>query len=261
LLALLGSGETSPAGRKMHDFLLSRLPRSATVAILETPAGFQPNVDIVAAKIADFIRHGLRNYDPRVLVVQARKRGTSFDPDSPQIAHFVLPADYIFLGPGSPTYAARQLRDSLTWRHVLQRHREGATLAMGSAAALAAGRWTLPVYEIYKAGEDLRWEPGLDLFGQFGLDLTVVTHWNNQEGGKDLDTSCCYVGTERFERLRELLGSETTVLGIDEQVACVFDFARRECRVSGPGGVAILQGDCRTTFRAGEVFSIDRLRR
>jgi hypothetical protein len=261
LLAVLGSGETSPAGRKMHDALLARLPRPATVAILETPAGFQPNVDLVALKIADFIRHGLRNYDPRVLVVQARKRGTAFDPDNPQIAHFVLPADYIFIGPGSPTYTARQLRGSLTWRHVLQRHEEGATLAMGSAAALAAGTWTLPVYEIYKAGEDLRWERGLDIFGQFGLDLTVVTHWNNQEGGKDLDTSCCYMGQGRFERLQAMLPPETTILGVDEQVACVFDFAHWECRVSGPGGVTIIQGNRRTSIKAGQSFSIDVLSR
>ena len=259
LVALLGSGETSPAGRKVHDYLVARLPRPATVAILETPAGFQPNVDLVASKIAEFLRQGLRNYAPRTLIVQARKRGTPYDPDNPQIAHYVLPADYIFLGPGSPTYAARQLRDSLTLRHVLARHREGATLALSSAASLAAGTWVLPVYEIYKAGEDLHWQPGLDLFGPFGLNLTVVTHWNNKEGGKDLDTSRCYMGRERFERLLTLLPSETTILGVDEQVACIMDLAAGQCQVLGPGGVTIIRGSRTIEYGNRATFGIDEL--
>jgi hypothetical protein len=261
LIALLGSGETSPAGRKMHDYLLARLPRSSTVAILETPAGFQPNVEHVASKIAEFLVHGLRNYDPRVLLVQARKRGTPFDPNSPQVAHFVLPADYIFLGPGSPTYTARQLHDSLTLQTVMQRHSEGAMLGFASAAALATGAWVLPVYEIYKSGEDLRWERGLDLFRPFGLDLTVVMHWNNKEGGKDLDTSRCYMGQERFERLRLMLPAETTILGVDEQVTCILDLAANSCEVFGPGGVTIMAGERVTIHPAGARFSMDELRR
>lgn len=259
-IALLGSGETAPAGRKVHEYLVARLPKPATVAILETPAGFQPNVELVAAKIAEFLQHGLRNYEPRTLVVQARKRGTPYDPDSPQIAHYILPADYIFLGPGSPTYATRQLRDSLTLRHMLTRHRQGATLGLSSAAALAAGTWCLPVYEIYKAGEDLRWEPGLDLFGPFGLDLTVVTHWNNREGGKDLDTSRCYVGRERFARLLAMLPSETTILGVDEQVACILDFKAGIGRVLGRGGVTIIRGERAVEYRGGQEFGIEELR-
>jgi cyanophycinase-like exopeptidase len=244
----------------MHDFLLARLPRPATVAILETPAGFQPNVDRVAGKIEEFIRRGLRNYSPRVLIVQARKRGTPFDPDSAQVAHFVLPADYIFVGPGSPTYAARQLRDSLTLRYLVERHRQGAMLGFASAAALAVGAWVLPVYEIYKSGEDLHWQPGLDLFRPYGLDLTVITHWNNKEGGKDLDTSCCYVGRRRFEQLLALLPAETTVIGVDEQVTCILDLGAGSCQVFGPGGVSIIHAGRETRHAAGERFPLTELR-
>jgi hypothetical protein len=260
LIALLGSGETSPAGRKMHDYLVSRLPRPATIAVLETPAGFQPNVDRVAGKIAEFLHKGLRNYAPRTVLVQARKRGTAHDPDDPQIAHYVLPADYVFLGPGSPTYAATQLRGSLTLRHVVERHRQGAALGMASAAALAAGAWVLPVYEIYKSGEDLHWRPGLDLFRPFGLDLTVVTHWNNKEGGRDLDTSRCYMGRRRFERLLAMLPPETTILGVDEQVTCVLDLAAGECCVFGPGGVTIIRGGQTVEYGAGARFGVEELR-
>jgi hypothetical protein len=142
----------------------------------------------------------------------------------------------------------------LTLLYILQRHREGAMLA------LAAGSWVLPVYEIYKSGEDLRWEPGLDLFRSYGLDLAVVTHWNNREGGKDLDTSRCYMGQERFRQLCELLPTETTILGVDEQVTCILDFANDEGQIFGPGGITII-GDGQTrTHGAGERFSLDELR-
>ena len=44
------------------------LSREQNANLLEL-AGFQPNVDRVAGKIADFLRHNLRNHDPRVLVL------------------------------------------------------------------------------------------------------------------------------------------------------------------------------------------------
>ena len=256
----MGSGETSPAGRKTHDYLLSRLPRRATVAVLETPAGFQPNVELVAGKIVEFFRHSLRNYEPRAYVVQARKRGTGFDPDHLGIAHYVLAADYIFAGPGSPTYTARQLRDTRTLHNLQLRHRQGATVCFASAAALAVGSWTLPVYEIYKSGEELRWEPGLDILGPFGLDLAVVTHWNNREGGRELDTSRCYVGQERFDQLRAMLPAATTILGIDEQVACIIDLAEESCEVVGPGGVTVMRDGRTVIHPAGERFPLAELR-
>jgi len=53
-------------------------------------------------------------------------------------------------------------------------------LIFASAAAIAVSRHALPVYEIFKVGEDLHWKLGLDLFGQYGLDLTIVTQWNNR---------------------------------------------------------------------------------
>ena len=59
--------------------------------------------------------------------------------------------------------------------------------ADASAMALAVSTHTLPVYEIFKVGSELHWMPGLDLFKGIGLDLTIVPHWNNNEGGAKLD--------------------------------------------------------------------------
>ncbi len=81
----------------------------------------------------------------------------------------MLNADLIFMGPGSPSYAIRQLRDSLAWYYLIARHRLGAVLALASAATVAFSACALPVYEIYKVGEDLHWIEGLDFFKLYGL--------------------------------------------------------------------------------------------
>lgn len=260
LIALFGSGEISPTGRKIHDFLFSKLPTPTTVAILETPAGFQPNVDLVARQIKEFMEHSLQNYHPKITIIRARKIGTEYDPNDPKIVDPILNSSYIFTGPGSPTYAARNLRDTLVLRHILKRHNEGAILSIASAAAISMGKFTLPVYEIFKAGADLFWEDGLNVFENFGFKLAIITHWNNKEGGDKLDTSRCYMGKKRFERLLEILDESVTVLGIDEMTACIFDLVGLECLVMGSGRVTVIKNRKELQFEAGSRFGFEQLR-
>ena len=156
-LLLFGSGETSASGQKAFDWLFRRLDQPPRVSILETPAGFELNSRQVAQRIADFLTGRLQNYAPQVVLVPARRRGTPWSPDEPDVVAPLLQSNVVFLGPGSPSYAVRQLRDSLAWHMVRSRHRLGAALALASAATIAAGAWALPVYEIYKVGEDTHW--------------------------------------------------------------------------------------------------------
>ena len=58
--------------------------------------------------MGEFLKMRLQNYNPIVDVVPARKRGTPFSPDDPNILRPLLQANIIFMGPGSPTYAVRQ---------------------------------------------------------------------------------------------------------------------------------------------------------
>ena len=111
-IAFLGSGETSLAGGRVFEALARALPQSLRIAVLETPAGFELNSHQVAGKVADFLKTRLANYTPIIDVVSARKRGTPFSPDEAEIVRPLLYADLIFMGPGSPTYATRQLKDS-----------------------------------------------------------------------------------------------------------------------------------------------------
>lgn len=226
------------------------------MAVLETPAGFELNSAQVAGRVADFLRQRLQNYQPEIVVVPARKRHTAFSPDDPALTRLMLNANLIFAGPGSPTYAVRQLRDSRAWHTLVARHRLGATLVFASAATTAVGARVLPVYEIYKVGEEPHWRPGLDFFGAYGLSLVLIPHWNNAEGGGELDTSRCFMGAARFAELMALLPEHVTVVGIDEHSALVFDFETAQAEVMGRGGVTLLHAGREQHFDSGQGFPL-----
>ncbi len=237
---MFGSGETSPSGRKVLERLFRQLPESPRIALLETPAGFELNSAQVIGRVADFLRHRLQNFNPQVTIVPARKRNSTFSPDDPEIVEPLYYADAIFMGPGSPTYAVRQLKDSLAWQVMVSRHRLGAAIILASAAAIAISKRSLPVYEIYKVGEDVHWKPGLDLFGAYGLPLVFIPHWDNHDGGDELDTSRCFMGKPRFAELMKMLPADLTVIGIDEKTALMMDPSTETCHILGSGGVTLL---------------------
>lgn len=256
LIGLLGSGETAAAGGRLFETCVRDLPQPLRVAVLETPAGFEPNSPRVAGRVADFLAVRLSNYHPQVSVIPARRRGGHHSPDDPQICEPLRHAGLIFAGPGSPTYASRQLTGSLAWDMLRARIGLGAAAIFASAAAIAIGRFALPIYEIYKAGHDLHWQPGLDLFGALGLSLVVVPHWNNSEGGAELDTSRCFMGRDRFAALRTMLPAGTGIIGLDEHTGLVIDLAHREGRVLGQGSVTLLLAEKELRFGDGERFDL-----
>jgi hypothetical protein len=258
-VVLFGSGETAPSGRRVHARIFRTLAEPVQVAILETPAGFQPNTDVVAQEVADFVRHHLQNFQPQVTIVPARKKGTDFSPADPAIAEPILEANYIFLGPGSPTYTVRHLRDTLAWRYIVAAQRRGAASALASAASLAIGMYTLPVYEIYKAGHDLHWIEGLNLLGDYGLKLAIIPHWDNSDGGEKLDTSCCYMGRDRMQQLAAMLPEDVTLVGIDEHTALVLDFAAGAASVHGKSSVTLHRDRSEKVFESGTELALSEL--
>jgi cyanophycinase-like exopeptidase len=241
LIAVLGSGETSLAGGRVFESIAARLEKPVRIAILETPAGFELNSAQVAGRVGEFLKARLKNFNPIVDIISARKRGTPFDPDDAGLLAPLAAANLIFMGPGSPTYAVRQLKDSLAWDLVQARHRQGAALVFASAATIAIGACALPVYEIYKVGEDVRVVPGLDLFADFGLPLSFIPHWNNTDGGEDVDTSRCFVGMERFAQWCAQLPAGHTTVGLDEHTGLIIDLQGGKCLVSGVSSVSLLR--------------------
>ena len=242
-IAMLGSGETSLAGGRIYEAIAKKLDQPLRIALLETPAGFELNSSQVVGKVGDFLAKRLQNYDLTIDIIPARKRGTPFSPDAAEIQGKLLSANMIFMGPGSPTYAVRQLQGSLTWDLLRARHRQGAALIFASAAMISVGKFALPVYEIFKVGEDVRAVPGLDLFADFGMDLSFIPHWNNAEGGEDVDTSRCFIGLERFNQWCDDLPKEHTTLGLDEHTGLIIDFKAGICSVNGVSSATLLR-DC-----------------
>ncbi len=258
-IAFLGSGETSRAGGAVFEQVARSLPEAPRIAVLETPAGFELNSDQVARRVGDFLRSRLQNYSPIIEVLPARKRGTPFSPDEPELLKPLFTSNFIFMGPGSPTYAIRQLQGSLAWDLIRARHRLGAALVFASSATIAVGAWGLPVYEIYKVGEDVHSVRGLNLFADFGMHLSFIPHWNNAEGGDDVDTSRCFVGMERFATWCNSLPQENTTVGLDEHTGLIIDFVKGTCSVNGVSSVSLVRDCDPRMYPAGAKFPLTEL--
>ena len=250
---MFGSGETLPSSGPAYDFVVGILTAPLDISILETPAGFQVNSENVAQNVADFIKKRLLNHNPHLRLIPARAKGTDLSPDNVKVVEPMLLSNWVFMGPGSPTYTIHQLKNSLALKYLYAMHYHGTALTLSSAAVLAISSLTLPVYEIYKVGEDLHWVKGLSFLKKYGLDIVCVPHWNNQDGGMDLDTSRCFMGVKRFNTLAAMLKSRKTLIGIDEQTAFCLTFdGSNSCKIFGKGSVTIFKNDVKQVFEKGD---------
>lgn len=258
-IAFLGSGETSLAGGRIFESLARSIDGPVQIALMETPAGFELNSSQVVGRVGDFMSTRLQNYKPVVDIIAARKKDSLHSPDDPEIIKPLLHANLIFMGPGSPTYAVRHLKDTLAWDVIRARHRLGATLVFASAATISIGAHALPVYEIYKVGQDVHVVDGLNLFSDFGLHISFIPHWNNTDGGADLDTSRCFVGMDRFAEWCNLIPAENTTLGLDEHTGIILDFESGTCEVSGVSSVSLVRDCDPEIYSSGSKFALTEL--
>ena len=235
MIVLMGSGELTATMVEVHKNMLARFQESPTAVFLDTPAGFQLNVDEISRKAVEYFRIHVQK-QLNVASYKSLKNTSAFEAET--AFHMLRNADFVIVGPGSPTYAVRQLQKTPIPEILVNNILSGGCLVAASAAALTMGRFTLPVYEIYKVGQDIHWVDGLDVLTQFGLHLVVVPHWNNAEGGTH-DTRFCFMGEPRFHQLEKLLPDDTTIMGIDEHTACIIDFNAQKIDIQGIGNVTI----------------------
>ncbi|MBL8094474.1 MAG: hypothetical protein JNL73_09910 [Anaerolineales bacterium] len=253
-LVIMGSGELADSMAEVHRALLAAHPDPRPV-FLNSPAGFELNLENINHKAAAYFE---RNFGLALAVADfPGPQGTPA-----QIAAAlttIRTGNYLFAGPGSPSYALRVWRNSPVFAAVLERWREGATLIFSSAAALTLGAHTIPVYEIYKVGADVHWLPGLDVLGELGLPAAVVPHWNNRSGDQH-DTRFCFMGAPRLRQLEMLLPSEALLIGVDEYTAARIRPAAGSGDVLGVGTVAIHAHGAAHAFSRGETFTLDTWR-
>lgn len=252
----MGSGELTATMVEVHKGLLQQLPGTPRAVFLDTPAGFQLNVDHISARAAEYFQTHVRH---PLTLASFKSNMPAGDYDHLQATRVLRQADFILIGPGSPTYAVRQWQESPVPDLLAHCVTAGGCLVAASAAALTVGRFTLPVYEIYKVGQDLHWVDGLDLLGRFGLNLVVVPHWNNAEGGTH-DTRFCFMGAMRFDALAAMLPRALPVLGLDEHTACILDLATEQAEVKGIGGVTLRTSNGVMTVQSGNSFALSVLR-
>jgi hypothetical protein len=256
LLAILGSGETAPTMIKPHRELFERLePGPVPAVLLDTPYGFQANADDISARAVEYFRASVgRAVDPLDL-----RRVGGADPVRIEAALGRLAAArWVFSGPGSPTYALRQWAGTDVPELLADKLAHGGAVVFASAAALTLGRYTVPVYEVYKVGADPEWAVGLDLLAGIGPDVAVIPHYDNAEGGNH-DTRFCYLGERRLAILEEQLPDSGWVLGVDEHTGCVLDLEAATATVIGNGTVTVRRQGRSEVLPSGETLSIGAL--
>jgi cyanophycinase-like exopeptidase len=257
LLTIMGSGETAPTMVKAHREVFARLAEPEPRAVLlDTPYGFQTNAHIVSAKAVAYFRESVGR---QVTVAGLRRTDTVERVELERALAHVAGADWLFTGPGSPSFALRQWRGTPVPDVLARKLTEKGALVFSSAAALTLGLATVPVYEIYKVGADPFWLEGLDLLSRFGLPVAVIPHFDNTEGGNH-DTRFCYLGLERLEQLERELPPDAFVLGVDEHTALLIDLETDEATILGRGGVTLRRGRRERVLPAGQTVPVDVLR-
>jgi hypothetical protein len=258
LLCIMGSGETTPTMVSVHADLLSRLgPRPVPAVLLDTPFGFQENAADISERTVAYFRD--RVGFP-ISVASFRGREWSTDLEYETMLARVAEARYVFAGPGSPSYALRQWTGTAVPDLLAAKLRDGGCVTLASAAAVGLGVCSLPVYEVYKVGEEPRWLEGLDLLSITGLRAAVVPHYNNAEGGTH-DTRYCYMGERRLRILEDLLPDGVDILGVDEHTAAIFDIDARTVSVRGRGGVTWRRHGVSQRFENGTTIPVEELAR
>ena len=242
-LALMGSGENSPIMVTPHQKIIKATGKDLNPINLSTPYGFQENKDELSAKIEKYFEVNV---------------GTKIT-TSVNIEEDLAKANWVFAGPGSPTYTLRNWEKSGT-NNALQKVLDRGSVVLASAAAMSIGAKVMPVYEMYKVGDDPYWIDGLNLLeSATGIKAAVIAHYNNAQGGTH-DTRFCFAGEKRMKVLEDLLPADTAILGIDEHTGIAFNLEDGSAEVFGKGLITFKTKSETKTFAGKETLSISELR-
>ena len=105
LLVLMGSGENSPAMVTPHQKVLKGYGKNSIRLNLDTPYGFQENADELTTRIRGYFQTNV-GYE----IEDVRFRDLESDKET--VVSKIDQADWVFSGPGSPTYALRVWRET-----------------------------------------------------------------------------------------------------------------------------------------------------
>ena len=263
ILAIMGSGETAPTMVTPHREIVARLGDPTPRAVLlDTPYGFQENASEITQRAIEYFSHRVQlTIEPAGFLGPLAPDQRQRTPIAEAAALSRLrTAGFVFAGPGSPSYALSVWKGSPVPEALSAKLAEGGAVVFSSAAALTLGRFSVPVYEIYKVGQPAHWLDGLDLMKAAGFEgsCVVIPHYDNAEGGTH-DTHFCYLGERRLSAMEAMLPDDAWVLGIDEHTVLVVDLDARTVGVSGRGGLTVRRRGASQVFAAGQRLELDAL--
>lgn len=252
----MGSGETSPTMVTPHQQILAAQGKldQLKLSILDTPFGFQENADDLTEKLIEYFSHSVGATPKAVSLRNKAVSGAALG----EAVNSIRESDWLFAGPGSPSYALKVWHELGVSPHFDEVLVDG-TVVLASAAALTAGTHTIPVYEMYKVGEDPHWLSGLNLLERHtGMPAAIIPHYDNADGANH-DTRFCYIGESRLRIMESLLPPEVFIIGVDEHTGVSFDLDARIAKVFGRGQMTIRHHGESWIVNSGESATFDEI--
>ena len=105
----MGSGELTATMVEVHKGLLAGLAGPPQAIFLDTPAGFQLNVDHLSERATEYFRQHVQQ---EMSIVSFKSRERSAPLEAEQAFHAMREANFFLVGPGSPSYAVRQWQET-----------------------------------------------------------------------------------------------------------------------------------------------------
>ncbi len=135
-IAIMGSGETTDSMVRVHRYLLERLKPPVRAVFIDTPAGFQMNAEDLFDKAREYFQKRL-NQPLLHVSFKSAKNLSAYEAE--KAYRSLRDADYLFVGPGSPTYALKNWAGTPIPQIIQERIQEGGIFVAASAAALTLG--------------------------------------------------------------------------------------------------------------------------
>lgn len=201
-IILYGSGEFTDAVNQIDDALIS-MYRPNLIAILPTAAGMEYD----AFKWIEMAEQHYKKFNVKIQPIEIF---SSIDANNPDLVNKLSDCDWIFFSGGNPNYLHEVLKDSLLWKKVLEKYRQGSILLGSSAGAMIMGKYLLD--KPFKALTNNQTNNWLESFGL--IDYTVLPHFNRLSYFKII-----------IEKMLKTNHKEINHkwLGIDEDTAGIFD--------------------------------------
>lgn len=240
-LALVGSGEYTPAMNDIDRLLLDTLggPAAARVAVIPTASGLEPGMPQRwnAMGVAHFAALGA-NATPVDLVGRD-------DAHDELIVAALRNANFFYFSGGNPEYVVDTLRGTPAWQAIMDGLARGAALAGCSAGAMMMGSYTLRIRSIMN-GQPPQWMPA------FGVVPGLVTM-------PHFDRVANFVGQDLFRTIIASAPEQTVLVGVDEDTALVREAPGAAWRVLGRQTVSVFDNaGMRTMYKVGETVPLGR---